>query len=162
MGLAADTPSSIEPAVGAPSRRTVTAVALFVAWTLFVWLGRVRNAVSDTALSVDERRGPLLLASLFVIAASALAVLCVVRVRRPHDRRSAGALAATLGVAAAVTTVVWVLRAGDIALGGDHDAGFVLVHVALAVVSIGLAAWAWASDRSDRRVTGSVAGATRR
>jgi hypothetical protein len=36
------------------------------------------------------------------------------------------------------TTVVWVVRAGDIALGRDHEVAFVVVHVVLAVVSISL------------------------
>jgi hypothetical protein len=47
---------------------------------------------------------------------------------------------------------VWVVRAADIALGGDREPAFVAVHVVLAVVSITLGLLA---VRGDRR---SVAG----
>lgn len=45
------------------------------------------------------------------------------------------------------TTGVWIVRAGDIVLGGDHEVGFVVVHVVLAVVSIALATLAARSVR---------------
>ena len=55
-----------------------------------------------------------------------------------------------LWVLAGWTTLVWVLRAGDIALTSDRGAAFIAVHVVLAVVSIGLAAGAVLAERRAR------------
>ena len=73
--------------------------------------------------------------------------LWFLRKRLPFGR--AAAIAASV-VLAGWTTVVWVVRAADIALGGDHEAAFIAVHVVLAVVSTGLAAWAVITDRKVR------------
>jgi hypothetical protein len=72
------------------------------------------------------------------------------RWRHPHAHAQARALSLSVQVLAGWTTVVWVVRAADIALGGDHEAAFVAVHVVLAAVSIGLAAWAVTTDRKVR------------
>lgn len=95
----------------------------FAGWTLFVWLGRIRNAVAG-----DEGLGPVLLAASFVLLACA--------VLGTRGRREA------VVALAGWTLAVWAVRAVDIALFSDHDAGFVVVHVVLAAVSVGLAAWA--------------------
>lgn len=95
----------------------------FALWTLFVWGGRIRNVFTG-----DEGIAPLVLAAAFV--ALAVAVLAT------RGRR------ATVVALAGWTVVVWVVRAVDIAFLSDHDAGFVVVHVVLAAVSIGLVAWA--------------------
>ncbi|MFZ4517001.1 MAG: hypothetical protein ACOYOP_01335 [Microthrixaceae bacterium] len=117
--------------------------AAFLAWTLFVWVGRIRNALADTALDAAGRTGPLLLATSFVLPALVLAVALVLRWRG----RPVGWLAPAMTVFAVWTTGVWIVRAGDIALGGDHPVAFVVVHTVLAVVSIALA---WLAVRSLR------------
>lgn len=114
--------------------------AVLAVWTLVVWAGRIRNAVT-----ADEGIGPVLLAVTFV--ALAVAVL-VTRGARP----------AVLALAA-WTTGVWAVRAVDIALLSDHEAAFVVVHVVLAVVSVALSAWAargrlTRSGRAPRPVAG--------
>ena len=62
------------------------------------------------------------------------------------------ALTAAVTALSAWTTVVWIVRAADIAFGGGHEAAFVAVHVVLAAVSIGLAVWALTTDRRTRAV----------
>lgn len=119
-----------------------TPAVLLAGWTLFVWLTRVRNAVGDDDLSGAARIGTLLLsASCVVLAAVSLAGL---RAGPASLRRAVGALGLW-------TVVVWPIRAVGIALGG-HGAGFVVVHLALAASSIGLAAWAWRAVGSRRPV----------
>lgn len=116
------------------------AVGVLVGWTLFVWVGRVRNVLADPSMHGADRIGPLLLAGSFVLLAATVALALLV------DRGATGGggrvLRAAVAVLGAWTTVVWVLRATSIALGGRHPIGFVLVHVVLAVVSVTLAAWA--------------------
>lgn len=123
-------------------------------WTLFVWGGRIRNVMADADAEGAQRWGPLALSVSFVALALVTAVLFA---RRFRSHRSVVASSVMLQVLAGWTTAVWVLRAGDIALAGDHAPGFVAVHVALAAVSIVLAAWAVLADRSaTARPTGSV------
>jgi hypothetical protein len=97
--------------------------AAFALWSLFVWGGRIRNAVG-----AGDGAGPVLLALTFVILA--VAVLAT-RGRRPVVLALAG-----------WTTAVWVVRAVDIVALSDHPGPFKVVHTVLAVVSIALAAWA--------------------
>lgn len=149
--------------------RPGVAVAALVLWTLFVWGGRIRNVMADADAQGAQRWGPLALSVSFVVLALVTAVLFARRFRaggsepggsEPGGSEPGGGVVAssvTLQVLAGWTTAVWVLRAGDIALAGDHAAGFVAVHVALAAVSIALAAWAVLADRSaTTRPTGSV------
>lgn len=105
---------------------------LLAAWTLFVWLTRVRNAVEDDDLSTAGKAGALALSASFVV----LACLVLDATVRHGDRR--GALVALLGL---WTVVVWPVRTVQIATAG-HGAAFVVVHVALGVVSVALAALA--------------------
>lgn len=108
------------------------------AFTLLVWTTRIRNIWTDDSLTTAGQLGRTALSLSFT--AFALAVgWAWFRVRRGAP---VGAGAAQLVRAFAVWTVgVWVVRAVQIALAG-HDTAFVLVHTALAVVSIALAAWA--------------------
>ncbi len=138
--------------------------AAFLGWTAFVWSGRIRNALADDALDAAGRLGPVLLALSFLLPVLALVVGVVVERRRGRPSRTVGVGFVVLAV---WTTLVWVVRAGDIALSGDRDPGFVAVHVALAVVSVGLG---WVAVRSARSgvgrtsssgVDGPVADATR-
>jgi hypothetical protein len=106
-----------------------TAVA-FAAWTLFVWLTRVRNTVGDDDLSSAGKAATLVLCASFVV----LACLVLESIFRRTDRRQPLVALLTLW-----TTVVWVVRSVQIATGG-HSAGFVAVHITLGVISIVLGA----------------------
>jgi hypothetical protein len=110
-------------------RRRLRLVALAAGWTLFVWITRVRNVLGDDALTTGGRLAGLALSASFLGLAGL--VLAGLVVRAPWLGRVTRALAAW-------TVVVWLVRGAGIALG-DHSAGFVVVHVALGIVSIGLA-----------------------
>jgi hypothetical protein len=98
-------------------RRAPIALA---AWSLFVWVVRIRNAAGEA--------GPTVVAVSFV--ALAAAVLATRAGRVP-----------TL-LLAGWTVAVWTVRMFDIVLLSDHDLAFVAVHATLAVISVALAAWA--------------------
>ena len=110
-------------------RRRPRPIALLAGWTLFVWLTRVRNVVGDDDLGTGERLAGL------ALSASSLALAVVVLVALVARPAWLGPAVRTL---AAWTVVVWIVRGASIALG-DHPAGFVVVHLALGVVSVGLA-----------------------
>lgn len=113
-------------------------------WTLFVWGGRLRNLWSDPGGLGAAPRWSLIASLLFtVLGLTVLAAVGTVAAARRTGRSSlAGETRSVLGAAVAtlavVTVAVWVIRGIDIA-AGDHPLGFILVHVVLAVVSIGLA-----------------------
>lgn len=136
--------------------RTVLLVTVFLVWSLFTWVGRLRNVLTDETLSGAERTGPLLLAASFVLPALVLAALWWRHVGGRWTGRDIAPVAPALRTAtlafAAWTVAVWVVRAVDIALFSDHEVGFVVVHTVLAVVAIALSVAAGASlVRSHRR-----------
>ncbi|MEX0768183.1 MAG: hypothetical protein WD029_06905 [Microthrixaceae bacterium] len=120
------------------SRRSAVNVGAFLAWTIFVWgVVRVRNIMSDSDLSSSERSWPLILAaSLWVPAAVLLVALAVTVIRKKEFGQPARVGVAVLGV---WTTLVWMVRAFDIALASNRELPFILVHLVLAAISIGLA-----------------------
>jgi len=108
------------------------------AFTLFVWTTRIRNIWTDDSLSTAGQVGRTALSLTFT--AFALTVLGLWwRGRRTGAVPRAADLVVRLF--AAWTIGVWAIRAVQIASGG-HDAAFVAVHTALAVVSSVLAVWA--------------------
>jgi hypothetical protein len=128
----------------------VAPILALACWTLFVWGGRIRNLASDDQLggwALVWRAG---LAGSFVAAALALLVLLGRFARRvpATGQASAGVAgrsprplpAALSGLAtgvALVGTAVWLVRGVDIA-AGDHSLGFKVVHLVLAVITLGL------------------------
>ena len=114
--------------------RTRLPVLGFLAWTAFVWIGRVRNIVSDDDLSGAARSWRLGAAVLFVVLA--LAVLVA-------RRRGGPRFTALLAVLVAGTIGWWSIRGVGILLDGNHEIGFKIVHTVLMIVSIVLAMWAW-------------------
>lgn len=142
--------------VTSPHPRTSPApvlwTAAFLAFTAFVWIGRIRNAVNDPALDDGGRIGPVLLSLSFLVPAVVLGVLLVVHRRAVGSGEDVPVLRVGVLALAAWTTGVWVVRDADILLGGDHDAAFIVVHVALGVVSVALAALSARSlARASRR-----------
>jgi hypothetical protein len=135
-----------------PTSAANTSVTLLVVWSWFVWGGRIRNLGADSSLQGWDRWGPLLLSVSFVVLAAVVLAMLVRRWRHPHGDAEARALTAAVTALSAWTTVVWIVRAADIAFGGGHEAAFVAVHVVLAAVSIGLAVWALTTDRRTRAV----------
>jgi hypothetical protein len=109
------------------TRRLPATISLCV-WTLLVWTTRIGNIWGDDELTAGEKWGRTGLALSFTVLV--LAVGFAVYRRAPWRGLAVKALAGwTIGV--------WVTRSFGIATG-DHDAGFIAVHLALAVVSIAL------------------------
>ncbi|MDP1819749.1 MAG: hypothetical protein Q8K58_07605 [Acidimicrobiales bacterium] len=108
------------------------AVLALVVWTLLVWTTRIGNIWGDDGLDAADKVGRTALALSFTVLAAAVAA--GMWRRAPWTRAAVRALAGW-------TTAVWVVRAVGIATG-DHSAAFVVVHLVLTAVSIGLAALA--------------------
>jgi hypothetical protein len=110
-------------------RRTPVTTAL-VAWTLLVWTTRLRNIWTDSGLDTAGRLGRSALAASFTV----LAVVVALGLWRRRSEAVGWLRPATVALAA-WTVAVWVIRMAGI-VTGDHSAGFVAVHLVLAVVSI--------------------------
>ena len=120
------------------SRRTVLAVGSFLVWTVFVWgIVRVRNILGDDELSAASQAWSLLLSATLWVPAVVLGVVLAAAALRHRGLPSAARTGvAVLGV---WTTVIWLIRGYDIAIASDHGTGFIVVHLVLAVISVGLA-----------------------
>jgi hypothetical protein len=119
------------------------AVVALVVWTLLIWTTRIRNIWGDDGLDTAGKWGRTALALSFTVLAVAVAVAAW--------RRAPAALRLSVLALAAWTTGVWVVRSIDIT-AGDHSAGFKVVHLVLAVVSV---AFAGLAARSVGRVSAS-------
>jgi hypothetical protein len=111
---------------------------VFAGWTLLVWATRIDNIWADAVLTTGGKVWRTLLAGSFVVVGLAVAAVAVRTWRAgagPIDR-------AVVGAALGWTVAVWAVRATGIALG-DHDRAFVVVHLALALLSTVLAWAAW-------------------
>ncbi|CAB4733914.1 unannotated protein [freshwater metagenome] len=123
-------------------------VGAFLVWTIFVWgIVRVRNIMGDADLSTPERTWPLILAATLWVPAAVLLVTLLVTLLRKRPF----AQAATIGVAVlgVWTTLVWIVRAFDIALVSNRELPFIAVHLVLAVISVALAVIAARSLRPE-------------
>ncbi len=105
-----------------------------VAWTLVVWIGRLRNVWTDDDLTPLGRGLRTALAAVFLTFATAMAWRLWQRRGDAFTRGDLALLAAFVGW----TIGVWLVRGVGIIVD-DHDAGFTAVHTVLMVVSIGLA-----------------------
>ena len=114
------------------------AVITFGAWTEFVWIGRVRNVLATAGWTMSD----LLLPVVFVLIGLAVLAVVVRPTRAP-------VVALVVRGAAVISSVVWVIRAGFIAVH-DHPAAFIAVHMVLATISIALASWAAVRVGYDR------------
>jgi len=137
--------------------RGVCSVAALVAWTLFVWVGRIRNIAADEVLSGWDRVVRLSMAWSFVGLAVVVTVMAVRQLRSPERRRANDpwlpGLDRSATILAVYGIVVWAFRGIDIALGA-YNFAFIAVHVALAVVTITLGVWVLRTARSNRLTEG--------
>lgn len=108
---------------------------VLVAWTLFVWGGRLRNLIRGD----EDAPVSFVLAVVFCVLATAV-VGSWFLARRRHR--------VVVVALAGVTAAVWAVRGVQIALA-DHELGFIAVHTVLALVSIGLAGFAWWHGRPE-------------
>ncbi len=105
----------------------MVAVYAFAAWTVFVWVTRVRNIVEDDGSTIDL---------VMALGLATLGVAVVVAAR-------GGGLAPVLAVAVVATVAVWAVRTPLIVSDPDQGTAFKAVHAALALVSVGLGLVAW-------------------
>ena len=121
--------------------RLARLVCVLVAVTVVVWVVRVVNVFGDDSLSGSARLWRLLVAGCFLVFAGlAVAVL--------SGRWAGHRLGSTRLVAMFClwTMVFWAVRSIGILLG-DYDTEFTLVHVLLAMVSVGVAFPVYRLDR---------------
>lgn len=139
------------------------ATTALAVWTLFVWVGRVRNILGDEALVGGARIGRLALAVSFVVPAALLLLLMLwARAKSARAAAETGTGSETVALAvvavavalAAWTVPVWLVRGLDIVVDQQHDGAFRAVHSALALVSIALAIWV-ARSWMEKRLVGS-------
>lgn len=117
-----------------PARLRHPLVLVFGSWNALVWLGRVRNIVSDDGLSGGSK-------ALWMVPALVFGVGGAVAVGAWWKAgTSAQAPRWALAVAAVATAslLYWPIRTMAM-LFASHGAAFVLVHLVLAVVSMLLA-----------------------
>lgn len=107
------------------ARRPVAALGV---WTAFLWVTRIKNAVGDDTISSGGRAIAIVTSLVFLLAAA------VVVVRTWRAAAGWGRLASAFAV---VSIGYWVVRAVTIVVR-DHPLGFTVVHVALALVTVGL------------------------
>ena len=126
-----------------PSTRQRVVLAVFVAWTAYVWASRIANALgSDT-----ESTGGKIFSTVLSIALLALAAAVVTVMVRSWKAPLTVGGAKVLAVAAGATIIVWLIRVPQI-LMTDHGpevngTAFNIVHTMLGVVSVVLAALVW-------------------
>ena len=123
-------------------RSVVRLLWLTVAWTAVVWVGRIRNVISDDALARGARTWQIVVALVFLVLAALMATVPLgLWHRRP--------LGSTRFVAVFClwTIVFWTVR-GIGMLFDDYELGFKLVHTMLSLGSIGLASALYRADRS--------------
>ena len=121
--------------------RLARLVCVLVAVTVVVWVVRVINVFGDDSLSGSARLWRLLVAGCF-LAFAGLAV-AVLSGRLAGHRLGSPRLVAMFCL---WTMVFWAVRSIGILLG-DYDTEFTLVHVLLALVSVGVAFPVYRLDR---------------
>lgn len=112
----------------------------FVLWTFFVWGNRISNTLRS-----EESTGSKVFSTVLSIVLLAFAVAIVVVVVKAWSSPPTATGSKVLMTAAALTVVVWLVRVPMILIAdhGDKDPGFKIVHAALGVVSVVLAALVW-------------------
>lgn len=112
------------------SPRTVLApAALFLTgWTVFLWVSRLRNVVTNDELSDAGRNWRIAVVAIFV----GLGIAATIGM----FRRSL----VLLRVLVMWSIGYWIIRGGGILIG-DWSAGFKIVHTVLMAVTLGLCAW---------------------
>ena len=119
-----------------------------VGWMAFVWAQRIRNAVVNEE---PDPTGAYVMSGTMLAGAAVLAVAVTVAPESPATR-------ALVRIVPAAHGALWIVRGTQIAMS-DRSVPFIAVHEALAVVSLGLAAWAWRAVGSTRAGASGVGGA---
>ncbi len=117
------------------ARRAARTTMAFAVWTLLTWATRIDNVWRDDSVSTGGKVGRTALAGSFVV----FGLVTLASSWRDRHRRSHPRITYRLVLPfAAWTVAVWVVRSVGI-VTNDHSTAFVVVHLVLATVSIGLA-----------------------
>lgn len=111
-----------------------------IGWTLFVWVGRIRNILADDDLVGWSQLWRACLAISFVgLALVGAGFLVRALVSNPATEQDAAMRLAkkAVTVLACYGIVIWAIRGTDIFFG-SHELAFKAVHTVLAVVTISL------------------------
>lgn len=120
-------------------RRSWTLLAVFVAWTAFVWVNRITNAWGPSSTESTSSKVFATVLSGVILAVALAALVVLVRTwRSPLSVVGARCFQ----VLAAGTTLVWAVKVPQILLG-SWSIGFKAVHTVLGAISIGLAVAVW-------------------
>jgi len=110
------------------------------AWTLGIWVSRVRNAIADDDLDGAARASAILIAVAFVAGGLALATTLWTG-HRWH--------AIVVDLLAGAGILRWSIRGPIILASDEWEAGFKVVHTVLWVVTVALSVMAWRELRSS-------------
>lgn len=130
------------------------AAAVLAAWTLFVWSNRITNVLNDDGLEGWAMTWRLAVAVVFVVLALASAFAAassrIGSSRIGPTRRDPGLPTWGTGAvsALALVSILWWPPRTVSTLVADFSVAFKVVHVVLAVVSVGLGVWALRTVRA--------------
>lgn len=136
---------SLAPAVTTPTASVGRAAFALCAWTLFVWLNRIKNVFDDRVSVGGElegwsftwRFGVAILFCLCAILGAGL-VVAVNRTTSNEGKSTLIAPATRFFAAFAIGGSLWWFVRGISTLFADFSVGFKVVHTVLALVTIGL------------------------
>ncbi len=131
---------------GSPGRFRHRSVLAFGAWNTVIWLARIRNISAEESLGTGGRI--LWLAPAVLFSGGGLLAIAA-------WWRGGAALARPVAAFVVAVVLYWPVRTVLILIDG-HSLSFRLVHVVLAVVSVGLAVAVWRClQRSNLISTGA-------
>ncbi len=122
--------------------------AVFAIVTILFRIVRIRNVVADAGLDTAARIGWLALAGVMIGLAAVVLWGAVSRIHEQINASNRRIWVGSLYALAAITVIVWVEQVISI-VSEWRSVGFVVVHLVLAVISIGLASWAVRAVRAS-------------
>lgn len=129
-------------------------VAVFAAWSAFVWVNRITNAWAPDS---DESTVAKIISTVTAVALLVGACAAVAILVRARSRAFGVAEAWALRLFAGATVAVWAVRV-PLILVAEHDVDFKVVHAALALLSVVLAVVTWRiADRDQEPATATDA-----
>lgn len=117
---------------------------LLTIWTVFIWVNRLRNLISDPEAASSEKIWVFIVSGIFFF----LALISLFFLFGFWKKYGASTVqfAAIFGLG---TSAFWLIRGAGILFSRHHDFGFKLIHLALALASIILGALLYrAGDQS--------------
>lgn len=108
---------------------------VLVIFTVLIWISRLRNIWTDAGQSFFGKVAWTVPVLLFLVLAALVIRAKLVPASRPH-------FVGAVRLLGGWTVVYWLFRSVRL-FGGGHSFGFIVVHMILTALSIGLAIWSW-------------------